>query len=175
MNIFFTADQHFGHTNIIKHCNRPFQNVEEMDAYFLDNWNSTVKPKDVVYFLGDLSFHPEKYLPKLNGRIHFILGNHDRQSVYYYAKQPNVESVSHIKEIKLDKHFIVLCHYPLVSWNRSCHGSWHLHGHSHGKYHPQKLSFDVGVDSTNYKLCSWEFIEDMLDHFSLLFKLKENQ
>ena len=30
MSVYFTADSHFGHANIIKHCDRPFESVEKM-------------------------------------------------------------------------------------------------------------------------------------------------
>ena len=67
--IYFTADHHFGHANIIRHCNRPFQNVEEMDMALLSNWNASVKPQDTVYILGDLFFRNAtaiaEYLQKL--------------------------------------------------------------------------------------------------------------
>ena len=52
--IYFTADQHFGHANIIKHCNRPFGTVAEMDEYLLEQWNNCVGRNDTVYILGDL-------------------------------------------------------------------------------------------------------------------------
>ena len=29
--VYFTADPHFGHDNIIKGCNRPYDNVQEMN------------------------------------------------------------------------------------------------------------------------------------------------
>ena len=54
--IYFTADHHFGHANIIRHCARPFQSVGEMDRALLDNWNARIKPQDTVYILGDLFF-----------------------------------------------------------------------------------------------------------------------
>ena len=46
--IFFTADTHFGHANVIKHDDRPFKTVEEMDKAIIDNWNSVVGDKDEV-------------------------------------------------------------------------------------------------------------------------------
>jgi len=38
--IFFTADLHFGHENIIKHCNRPFKSADEMDAMLIKKRDS---------------------------------------------------------------------------------------------------------------------------------------
>ncbi len=40
--LFFTADTHFGHKNIIEYCQRPFIDVEEMNEAHIDNWNRTV-------------------------------------------------------------------------------------------------------------------------------------
>ena len=54
--IFFTADHHFGHANIIRHCSRPFHSVEEMDGALLERWNAAVGQQDTVYILGDLFF-----------------------------------------------------------------------------------------------------------------------
>jgi len=36
------------------------------------------------------------------------------------------------------------------SWNKSIHGSWNLHGHSHGMLEPLTNQYDVGVDNNNY-------------------------
>src|SRR5580704_9889068 len=52
-NIWFTADFHFGHSNIIRYCNRPFQSVEEMDRTILDRLNDSAKANDILYFRGD--------------------------------------------------------------------------------------------------------------------------
>ena len=46
------------------------------------------------------------------------------------------------------RQFIVLCHYPMSSWNKSFHGSYNLHGHTHMKYQSERgLILDVGVDN----------------------------
>lgn len=84
MEIFFTSDNHFGHINIIRYCNRPFRDAEEMNETMIANWNSLVSEEDVVFNLGDFFFSEKlisSILPKLNGKIVWILGNHDRRSV----------------------------------------------------------------------------------------------
>ena len=77
---WFTSDTHFGHANIIRYCNRPFDSVGHMDREMLKRWNEKVKPDDLVYFLGDFSMSEiplKTFLPKLNGTKFLIHGNHD--------------------------------------------------------------------------------------------------
>ena len=53
---YYTSDLHLGHANIIKLCNRPFSNTEEMDETLVSNWNARVHRDDHVYIIGDLAF-----------------------------------------------------------------------------------------------------------------------
>lgn len=87
MNYWWTSDYHFGHFNIIRYCGRPFETVEEMDKVIIRKHNERVKPEDTVFFLGDFIFKGGKeggeercraFEKKLNGKVVFIEGNHDR-------------------------------------------------------------------------------------------------
>ena len=53
--IWFTADSHISHRNIIKYCKRPFSDVEEMNETLISNWNKVVGKDDFVFHLGDFS------------------------------------------------------------------------------------------------------------------------
>lgn len=78
--IFFSADQHWYHLNVIRYCNRPYSSVEEMNEDMVSKWNSVVGPQDSVYVLGDVSlaFRPvEVFSPRLNGTRFLVPGNHD--------------------------------------------------------------------------------------------------
>jgi calcineurin-like phosphoesterase family protein len=83
-DIFFIADLHLGHANIIRYCSRPFlfSDVNEMDHALIKNWNYTISPASRVYFLGDLSYGMSiqetlHFKERLRGDITFIKGNHD--------------------------------------------------------------------------------------------------
>ena len=81
MRIFVVADTHFNHENIIRYCNRPFNNVYEMNEKIIENWNSVVEKDDTVYHLGDYGFGKKEELQeifnRLNGIKYLIMGNHD--------------------------------------------------------------------------------------------------
>lgn len=162
-NYFFTSDTHFGHANIIKYCNRPFQNVAEMNETLIARWNEVVKPGDYVYHLGDFCFGDfGRYFNRLNGIISFIEGNHDRQA---RANKNAFHSYHKLLETRVFGQEIVLCHYSMEVWNKSHHGAWHLYGHSHGtlKDNPNRLSFDAGVDCHNFYPLSFEQVKAIMD------------
>ena len=79
--IYFIADTHFNHENIIKYCDRPFSNAKEMNEYIIQKWNSVVKEDDIVYHLGDVGFGTTEMLKelisRLNGTKILLRGNHD--------------------------------------------------------------------------------------------------
>lgn len=52
--IFYIADWHYNHSNILAYDNRPFTTVEEMNTALADRWNAAVTPADTVYVLGDM-------------------------------------------------------------------------------------------------------------------------
>lgn len=165
-NLWFVSDTHWGHKNIIKYSNRPFESVEEMDEALIKNWNSKVKPNDEVWHLGDFSFHKEGMtegiIKRLNGRINFVRGNHDEimPNLYKYFK-----SVQDYKEIRVDGQKIVLCHFPMLTWNKAHRGAWMLHGHSHGSVNYLNVGttrLDVGVDNFKYTPVSYEEVRDLL-------------
>lgn len=157
--IWFTADSHFSHSNILRYCARPFPTIEEHDKTLIDNWNALVKPADMVYVLGDFCWNAEYALrlsKQLNGNKVFILGNHDSFNrefrTQWTVKDVLLISPKLIDGVSVDKQ-IWLSHYAHRVWPQSHYGSFHLHGHSHGSLpdDPNSLSFDVGVDANGFK------------------------
>lgn len=91
--VFYTSDTHYGHTNVIRYCKRPFctwrgdepePDVQYMNREMVRRWNSVVGPRDVVFHLGDFAMgkrHEMKpIISKLNGYKILIKGNHDRSA-----------------------------------------------------------------------------------------------
>lgn len=152
--IFFTADLHFGHKNIIRFDNRPFTTVEEMDRVLIERWNKKVKNEDTVYILGDVSWYDDQktceILSQLHGKKVLILGNHDRVRGHV---RKCFEEICSYKEITLPCNIhVVLCHYPITFFNRHHYGAYMFYGHVHNS-HEWKMTenYKYGLEQLDIK------------------------
>lgn len=119
--------------------NRPWSTTEECDAMLIENWNNKVSPDDEVYLLGDVSWYNVtktiEILKGLNGTKHLIIGNHDKSFLKNNRFRDCFESIDNYKEIEDDDgHGIVLCHYPIPTYNKHYYGWRHLYGHVHSSF-----------------------------------------
>lgn len=131
--VLFIADTHFGHKNVLKLCNRPFETIEQMNETFIENWNSRVTGRDSIYVIGDLFFRcedPDAILRRLHGKKHLIVGNHDSSWMSKVDAGKYFQSVELMKVISDGAHAMTLCHYPLLSWKHA-KTSYMIHGHIH--------------------------------------------
>ena len=186
MTLWFTSDTHWGHTNILKFCNRPFEHTHAHDEALIENWNNKVKQSDQVYHLGDVALcAPRKLvdiLNRLNGRISFISGNHDKTALRPQCRE-RFEEILEYKEITIQdqeldnkKQIIILFHYPLLTWNKKNWGSWHLHGHCHHTLPIDRKSarLDVGVDGHNFSPISYQDIKTIFSIRKLEYAEENN-
>ena len=177
--IYLISDTHFYHKSIIPYCKRPFSSINEMNEKIIENWNSIVTNKDIVYFLGDFSFASTEMTRdicnRLNGYKIMIRGNHDRdrgemswrnigfqevfstpQVLYYVDRNSNLRHVT-------------LSHEPQYISNNE----FNIHGHIHDSLlsseYPdmnQNNHLCVCVERINYRPISFEDIQrDYLEKF----------
>lgn len=149
--IHFVADLHHGHPKIVDICNRPISHEDHDEWLLKEVFNKYIQKKHEVYILGDVSLakrkDAEKWVARMNGNKHLITGNHDKS----VDKLGNWNEITQIKDFTFSRYglniHIVLCHFPLASWNRKIHGAWHLYGHVHGRFQNTGLSWDCGIDN----------------------------
>ncbi|MEZ5258202.1 MAG: hypothetical protein R2705_15240 [Ilumatobacteraceae bacterium] len=186
MATWFTADQHFGHANIIGYSGRPFRDVAAMNSELVTRWNHVVARDDVVYVLGDVALgRPDETLelvPLLRGRKNLLAGNHDRcwsghgsRSVgwadrYLAAGFDAVEQGT--LTTKLGRHRVRMSHLPYRTNaddqdRHAAHrpidrGEWLLHGHVHERWRQHGRMINVGVDAWDYAPVSAEEIAHLI-------------
>lgn len=172
---FFTADLHLGHHNILGYCNRPFADVDEMNAALVDRWNAVVGPDDEVVVLGDFALgRIGETLPlarRLHGRKVLLAGNHDR---CWVGHRRGVEAaVAQYLDAGFDEIWqgsvtlavggvqVLAGHFPYsgdshdqdryVAHRPTDEGAWLLHGHVHGRWRVRDRMINVGVDAWAYE------------------------
>lgn len=160
--IYYTSDLHLFHSNIIKHCNRPFKTVEEMNELILKNYNSIVKDTDKVIFLGDISYAKNKeeeqkvieFLSKFKGKKILISGNHDNRLLRLKEFRDQFIRIDNYASIYDGDNKVILCHYPIEEWDGFFKDSIHLYGHVHNNNNGLKdikNRYNVGVDVNDFK------------------------
>ena len=175
-NIFVTSDTWF---------NRPMGEFsimtnDEYNDMVIENWNSVVEDKDIVYVLGGFGIG-ECYdiVLKLNGEIHFL------NSVFSQSDSEFMEiikeSVENSVNIELPKRIIfennqilavpkvdcILSYFPLNDWSGKSTGTYCLHGYTN--------RHNLNDNNISCKFELWENspvnIKDVKNNLSKLKKL----
>lgn len=175
-NVYFTSDHHFDHNNILEYQSdtRPFKTIKEMNQEYIDAWNRKVPEEGAtVYHLGDFVFGGTPHFVEIARQLHFdklnvVPGNHDtwakrKDGMYFvHTEGRRIWVLPLIHQVTVEGQRIVLCHFPMRSWNASYHGSWHLYGHVHRDIEPWGMSMDVGVDGAEGIPYSFEEVSEYM-------------
>ena len=186
--VFFTSDSHYGHSNICRATSnweddsktRDFKSLDHMNTALVDRINSKVGENDVLIHLGDFSFGGFDNIGEFRRRIvckniHLVLGNHDhhierdKDGIRSLFKSVNHYTVLDLRRPgqgkEMDKYAIVLCHFPIASWDGMNTGRIHLHGHVHLSTHnkiAEGRAMDVGADGNDLEPYSLDEILKLL-------------
>lgn len=166
---YLISDHHFGHSNIITYCDRPFSSVGEMDSAMLDRFYETVDPGDVLVHLGDVAMDMQdgqetvERFNQLDANL-LVRGNHD------VGLDPNEAPFPVVDACTLEhRGYEFYCvHRPEdipERWD-----GWVLHGHYHNNDLQQFpfVSYDqkrvnVGAELLDYRPIQLDTIVDILE------------
>lgn len=175
----FYSDPHFGHKNIIRYANRPFEDVPHMNEGLIARYNEVISPEDTVLWLGDCAFMKggkfRGIMSRLNGRKVLIRGNHDRGP----AKMLEAGF-----DLVMEECFLVIAgrtcrlkHYPYIEAEPpDCRkddryadrrpprvpGEILIHGHTHSCHRVFQNMVHVGVDAWDWRPALYEEVEDII-------------
>ena len=167
----YIADCHFYHDRICHEMDkRGFSGFEEMNEHMVKQWNAKVTSKDDVYILGDFSISkPDatiKILERLDGKLHLIIGNHDRYiEDRHYLWSNWFRSVEAYQEIRDNGRNVILSHYPVFcykgQYRRDKDGKplvYMLYGHVHNT-HDEELISSFIMQTRNTRVMSKHSVE----------------
>jgi len=184
--IWFSADTHYSHANVLHLCDRQFSDIYEHDKILIQNHNSLISDNDDFYHLGDFAFRcsaerVREIIKKLNGRIRIVRGNHEKPLLQAVERgllndmlnsgkleifglkailEDSTLAIS--KMINVEGQLIFLSHYSHKTFPNAFRNGQHLFGHSHGRIEPYFKCRDVGVDTfseTHQRFFPWSYEE----------------
>jgi calcineurin-like phosphoesterase family protein len=168
----FTSDLHFGHSNIIKYCSRPWGDVAAMNEGLIANWNTWVGVDDTVYIVGDMFLMRaddiRPIMEKLRGRKILIRGNHDTMSRTKLLDLGFDEVAQQMTVNLSDGRKALLNHVPLPA-STLAHVDMQVHGHLHSGLIVTGKRVNVATDLWQYRpiteveLCCLRLKQPLLD------------
>lgn len=176
--VWFSADHHFNHKNIIRFAGRPHTSLWHMNSDMVRRHNAVVAPDEVFMQCGDLALgdfeEALEFASQLNGIKYIKPGNHERVSVAMRQRPGSFERFTAMYEaagftvlpevgattIELDGQLFDVSHYPHVGdhTERDRHvalrpedtGRPLIHGHIHTLRKTSGRMFNVGVDVNDF-------------------------
>lgn len=162
-DIWVISDTHWHHANMLTFITpdgrkvRPWlpEQVDEMDEYMVDRWNSVVKPQDKIYHLGDVAMD-KKFIAivgRCNGHKRLVRGNHDIHPIKLY--------LAVFDEVYATRWFedVIMSHIPLHPESLGPKAvdrprKWaNIHGHVHNNVpqgHFGPVYYNVSVEMIDY-------------------------
>lgn len=154
MTVYHIGDLHHGHRNILKYRTN-FSSIEEHDSTIVENINSTITKRDILYLHGDCYFTLESLdlLRQLRYCLQkiWILGNHDLSNNKDMNVLKTVLNEGLVdKVVGLHKHKGVwMSHAPVHS--DELRGGFCCHGHVHSQTIDDYRYANVSCENVNYK------------------------
>jgi len=185
--VWFTADLHFGHANIIRYSDRPFSDPGEMNHALIERWNEVVDQDDTVWVLGDVALGQIASTLPLVGALHghklLLAGNHDRCWVGHgqraagwterYREAGFAEIHQGQLELEVAGTTVDVSHFPYRGDSQDLdrhvdrrpvdRGRWLVHGHVHEQWRQRGRMINVGTDAWRYRPVAAEEVAALID------------
>jgi calcineurin-like phosphoesterase family protein len=177
-DVLFQGCMHYGHDpkweNPIWKL-RGYNSSFEHDEGLIQNWNKKANANTIGFLLGDTIFghNADERLLSLFRRLDFkelyiLPGNHqagykqllervqDNILLPGASEYKKVHFVPNYLEAVVNGQAIVMCHYPILSFNGMAKGAYHLYAHVHGNlgrselgrlYQNTGLTYEVSVEN----------------------------
>jgi calcineurin-like phosphoesterase family protein len=177
-NVLFWGCMHYGHDPKWKEPiwkTRGYNSSREHDEGLIDNWNSKANKDTIGFLLGDTIFGhmSDERLMELFRRLEFktlyvLPGNHqagykqllekaENNTLYMsnfwdHNDQREIIFVPNYLEAVVNGQAIVMCHYPILSFNGSGKGAYHLFAHVHNNLSRSELGRMYLKTGLNYEV-----------------------
>jgi calcineurin-like phosphoesterase family protein len=166
---WFISDLHLGHNNVLRpdYDGRPFPDIATHDQHLTENCVAFGRSNRTLWVLGDVAMRREGLFTFLDavlpvwGKVILIRGNHDDRVAWHHKDRfTEAHEARYVRVTPTVK--VYLHRYACRVWRNSHHGSYHLHGHSHGARPRLGRSMDVSANVIGYRPISLEAVVSLL-------------